>query len=189
MQKFVRDGYANISPRNPLRKLRDKERDCLCSLLRAYAATEGRRGPFSPLEAAGRTAARAGKLAAEMETNCFAGHTGQLLRPVLQDFENLTLVLRRFSRKLETHLELIGKPGHKNKTSAKRLLLMASELVYMTTGAYNDEHVAELLQSYRSEQADCSGDAIRKKREHLQKTYPDLYLDGKARIRKHLLTT
>jgi hypothetical protein len=47
----------------------------------------------------------------------------------------------------------------------------------MKTGTYNHEHVAESFQGqlYPSGAKRLSGDAVRKKREYLQRNYPQLY--------------
>jgi hypothetical protein len=77
---------------------------------------------------------------------------------------------------LEPHLRAIGKPGHKHKSFPNQLIVAASEFVRCKTGSYNDEHLAELFQPIANDVSDdLSGDAIRKRRDQMETTYPDLY--------------
>lgn len=184
----VRTSFENIGPRNPLKKLNDYDKRILVSLLKVYASMPQNGEFYELLDEAAGVAADAGALATRMRSKVFQGPLAEMVAPFLSSLKDLPQRLLYFSRQLGTLLDqTCGKRGHKGKTGKNVLLIMASEFVRLKTGKHNDEHLAELLQAVDpgigvNENADISGDAIRKKREHLKKVYRLLYYDTVNRV-------
>jgi hypothetical protein len=179
--------FANTGPNNPLRKLSDPDKKYLWALLRAYEGVVSAKTEQSqrtdPLEEAARVAIDAALLATKMEAHIFTGPQAASFQPFLVGLEDLASRLKDFANTFQTLLALMGKPGHKQRVFVNRLLLTASEFVYSQFGTYQDEHLAELLQTLdrATEPSELSGDAIRKKRENMKKSYPEVY--------EHIITT
>jgi hypothetical protein len=194
----VKEAFEHTSPTNPLRTLGELDKRLLCSLLTIYIFESQRKGRASPqvklLEEAAKTATEAAALAKRMQRHVFTGNFGERLKPFLHGLEDLPLRLLAFSGRVGSIMDVVGKPGHKEHTLQNRVLVQASELVKLRTGSPNDEHLAELCQAMTLDEElkkfceskkrvrgrpgvkdELSGDAIRKKREHLAKVYPVLY--------------
>lgn len=180
-EKVVKESFENVGPRNPLRKLSDSDKRILVALLNVYVLTADLNPAFSHFEKAAGVAAEAESLGRSIQSVVFAGDVGRLLAPFVGNFQDLPGRLESFSLLLRTLLDrTVGKRGHKEKVWRNTFLIMASELVRFKTGNHYDEHLAELLQTLNpielNQQEDISGDSIRKKREHLKKVYPLIYV-------------
>jgi hypothetical protein len=180
--KFVREAFENTGPRNPLRKLAEEERMYIVASLVMYK-TKLPKTSMDPWEQTTKTATDAATLAKKISEVLKATHLEPLkdlepLKSRLGAFEELPGRLRTFAVVVGGLLRhLSGKPGHQQKVLHNQSLVMASQFVRCRTGKYYDEHLAELFQAINndSELRDFSGDAIRRKREHFEKTYPLLY--------------
>jgi hypothetical protein len=117
------------------------------------------------------------KLGSKLESEVFHGPNSDVLLPYISSFSDLPRQLTEFTKVVGGMLDLFGKRGHKEGNLYGFFLIVASEFVRLKTGQHYDEHLAELYQavSERSLTEDLSGDAIRKRREYLKKSYPDLY--------------
>lgn len=187
-RRFVQTAFESLGPDNPLTKLGERERTMLVSLARVADGKSVR--AFKELEQIGRVAREADALASKLHSIVFGGQYGALLAPFLRGSEGLPLQLEQFSTQLRRTVESLGKAGQKGKVSRSQRIVMASEYVRLTTGAYNDEHFAELLQAVNGidndEINEFSGDAIHKRREHLNKKYPELYEHTLRRARGYV---
>jgi hypothetical protein len=180
--RFVREAFQNTGPRNPLRKLSERERMYISACLVTYKGIPGKMGK-DPWEQTTKTAREAATLAKKISQVLNARHIEPLkdlepLKSHLGELEDLPRRLGVFAGLLGGFVRhFVGKPGHAEKVMHNLSLIMASEFVRCRTGKYYDEHLAELFQAINndSELKDFSGDAIRRKREHFKKTYPLLY--------------
>ena len=186
--------FQEIHPKNPLNKLNDSDRKALWALLMAYDyASRIKRGErtnafLKELDSMSKTVADAAKLGARLKSQVFEGTSSEALRPFTAGFEDLPMRLIGFSKTLGEALNSFGKQGHKAKILANQSLVQASEFVLVKTGQHYDEHLAELFQAIgnRPEELELTGDAIRKKREHLKGSYPVLYANAlKLAKREH----
>ncbi len=175
--------FSQLGPKNPLRTLSGSDQGLLMALLVMYK-WRPRPDPSNPselLEEASRVAGLAGSLSKKMQATFFDGALAGAFDPLLAGYKDLPLQLDRFSSRIKLLLDQLGgKAGHKGKTTTNQFLVTASEFVRLKTGTYNDEHLAELMQTLWSDAdpeslKELSGDAIRKKREHLKSTYAILY--------------
>jgi hypothetical protein len=188
-EKFFREPFNDLSQKNPLRKLRESDRILLVSLLGVYLHTPKSDQVTDFLEDVGDIAATAAALGKRLESKVFGGTLAQSFTPFLQNFSFLPSALAVFSGQLGGLVEnVFGKPGQKAKMMKNQFLIMASELVRQKTGKHHDEHLAELLQSVANSNVDedISGDAIRKKREHLKRVYPLIYQNEIRRVKRLL---
>jgi hypothetical protein len=173
--------FRHIAATNPLRKLSGPDQKILYSMLKVYAAVttqDGkRRSKDGLLEKEAKLVADAAKLGSKLESEVFQGPNSDVLFPYISSFSDLPRQLTEFSKVVGGMLDLFGKRGHKEGNLYGFFLIVASEFVRLKTGQHYDEHLAELYQavSERSLSEDLSGDAIRKRREYLKKSYPDLY--------------
>ncbi|MGD0831030.1 MAG: hypothetical protein ABR907_08820 [Terracidiphilus sp.] len=173
--------FRHISATNPLRKLSGPDQKILYSMLKVYAAVttqDGkRRSKDGLLEKEAKLVYDAAKLGSKLESEVFHGPNSDVLLPYISSFSDLPRQLTEFSKVVGGMLDLFGKRGHKEGNLYGFFLIVASEFVRLKTGQHYDEHLAELYQavSERSLTEDLSGDAIRKRREYLKKSYPDLY--------------
>ena len=182
LAKFVREAFQDTGPRNPLRKLSERERMFISACLVTYKGIPGKMGK-DPWEQTAKTAREAATLAKKISQVLNAQHIEPLkdlepLKSYLGELEELPRRLGAFAGLLGGFVRLfVGKPGHEEKVVHNRSLIMASEFVRGRTGKYYDEHLAELFQAINndSDLKDFSGDAIRRKREHFKKAYPLLY--------------
>ena len=172
----ARRAFAEIGPKNPLAKLSKSDKESLCTLLTLYERSS-KNPPSDPWEEIEKLAAQAAAIASRLDGDVFQGSTGEMLKPFLSGYEDVPQRLRSLSAELGALAALQGKPGYKSKNFSIQFLVMASEFVRLGTKRPNNEHLAELLQAIDtvSELNSLTGDAIRKKREHLRKNYPDLY--------------
>ena len=184
----VRRSFENIGPRNPLRKLTAHDRRLLVAFLQIQVSAPESGGVSDFLEEIAQIADEAGALGSSIKAKMFAGPLAESLAPFLGDFQYLPAVLALFSKRIGDLVEnAVGKRGHKGRVYKNQFLIMASEFVRQKTGKHYDEHLAELLQSVPGVDADgddISGDAIRKKREHLKRTYPLIYRSAVDRARR-----
>ena len=179
LAKFVREAFRNTGPRNPLRKLSERERIFISACLVSYKGVPEEAGT-DVWEQAAKTATEAATLTKKISEVLNGKHTQPMwdLKPLesyFREFEELPGRLHVFSVVLGGYLRhFVGKPGHQDKVMHNRSLIMASEFVRCRTGKYYDEHLAELFQAINndSDLKDFSGDAIRRKREHFKKAYP-----------------
>lgn len=173
--------FRHIAATNPLRKLSGPDQKILYSMLKVYAAVTTqngkRRSKDGLLEKEAKLVADAAKLGSKLESEVFHGPNSDVLLPYISSFSDLPRQLTEFSKVVGGMLDLFGKRGHKEGNLYGFFLIVASEFVRLKTGQHYDEHLAELYQavSERSLSEDLSGDAIRKRREYLKKSYPDLY--------------
>ena len=173
--------FRHIAATNPLRKLSGPDQKILYSMLKVYAAVTTqngkRRSKDGLLEKEAKLVADAAKLGSKLESEVFHGPNSDVLLPYIYSFSDLPRQLTEFSKVVGGMLDLFGKRGHKEGNLYGFFLIVASEFVRLKTGQHYDEHLAELYQavSERSLTEDLSGDAIRKRREYLKKSYPDLY--------------
>ena len=173
--------FRHIAATNPLRKLSGPDQKILYSMLKVYAAVTTqngkRRSKDGLLEKEAKLVADAAKLGSKLESEVFHGPDSDVLLPYISSFSDLPRQLTEFSKVVGGMLDLFGKRGHKEGNLYGFFLIVASEFVRLKTGQHYDEHLAELYQaiSERPLTADLSGDAIRKKREYLKESYPDLY--------------
>jgi len=173
--------FRHIAATNPLRKLSGPDQKILYSMLKVYAAVTTqngkRRSKDGLLEKEAKLVADAAKLGSKLESEVFHGANSDVLLPYIYSFSDLPRQLTEFSKVVGGMLDLFGKRGHKEGNLYGFFLIVASEFVRLKTGQHYDEHLAELYQavSERSLTEDLSGDAIRKRREYLKKSYPDLY--------------
>lgn len=180
-EEFIRQiaqEFVNIGPQNPLRKLDIRDKARLLLVLVVYWTFRDDPRLMAAAERAAQLAADARKLAMRIESEARHGALISEFPLLLETCEDLQAKLGRFSRETRLAMELVGKQGHKQKNLASCLLITASEFVRQTTGSYNDEHLAELCQGKflgPRRRSVMSGDAIRKKRDYLQKEYPELY--------------
>jgi hypothetical protein len=147
---------------------------------------------FDDFEEIAEITAQAGALGRSIQAKMFAGPRAPALAPFLHKFQHLPTELAYFSNVIGALIEtLAGKRGHKAKIAKNQHLIEASEFVRQKTGKYYDEHVAELLQTIPrlnvDVEEDISGDAIRKKREHLKRTYPLIYRNVVDRVNKQYI--
>jgi hypothetical protein len=187
VQNFVHQSFASLGVRNPLRRLTDTEKTLLVLVL--ISANHKPRGSFFvDMERMSALAAEAGALGKKIQADIVRAKFGRDLLTMLPWAAMLPLMLQRFATQFGGLLEsLAGKPGHKSKTAASYQLVSASEFVRTQTGKYLDEQLADLYQAVRQDDSledEFSGDAIRKKREHLKKTYPVLYRGAVNRARE-----
>jgi hypothetical protein len=178
-KRRLEESFNNIGPKNPLRTLGPQDKKHLWACLKLYSETQLSElsGALAQFETASRTTSEAAKLAARIEEQFLGGPASRSFEPFMRGFHDLPAQLRRFSATLGDLLQASGRQGHKERLFSNRFLVTASELVRVRTGTHNDEHLAELFQSVGGEnfEIDVSGDAIRKKREHIRKNYPDIY--------------
>jgi hypothetical protein len=174
------NAFEDLGPKNPLRQLREEDRQLLWAYLKLFAfMTEhlDRRELDEELgKRAQRTVCEAARFAARLEADVFQGALAKGLRPFISGFEALPEQLRAFADNIGWVLDLAGKPGRQGELFINQLLIMASELVRLRIGSPFDEHVAELFQTIATnKESDFSGAAIHKKRNYLKKNYPHLY--------------
>jgi len=177
---LVRKRFENVGPKNPLRGLSDHDKCFLTALLEVYARAPESDKLSDTLEEAAGIAAEAGSLAGKIESRFLSGPLAEMLGLYIGSSRDLPARLATFSKSMGAIIDnLVGKRGHKGKTSRNRFLIMASEFVRLKTGKHYDEHLAELMQTINPsidfDGDDISGDSIRKKRVHLKKTYALLY--------------
>lgn len=181
---FVAAAFSALVPKNPLRKLGGRDRELLWALLTVSSISMDEYDPKrDPVELASAAAADAGRLADRLERDLFNGPVQLALMPLLASFGGLPGMLRELSQ-VSHLLSVVGKPGQKGKARLNEVLVMASELVRLRTGHYYDEQTMELWQHIdpQSERAKLNQDVIRKTRERLQTSYPDLYRAAVARV-------
>ena len=177
--KVVREAFEEVGARNPLKKLDDLDKRLLVSFLYIYRAPIRLDKAYKHFEECADIAAEAGELGRRIRSVVLGGQLAQILN--FGTIQDLPARLENFSIQLGSFLDKVaGKRGHKSKVAKSRFLITASELVRLKTGKHYDEHLAELLQAVGprvslEKLADISGDSIRKKREHLKKTYPLVY--------------
>lgn len=184
---YVRTAFAHTGPRNPLNGLEEGDKWLLVSLLTVYLAlplpADHVIAELEDLETFAETARQTKAWAKKLRQARDSQFTQVLqsmpsLKIVLGNFHDLPPRLEAFGILLGGLLDqLVGKRGQKRKLMKNEFLLMASEFVRLKTNRYNDEHLAELIQSLsdNSDLSDLSGDAIHKKREHFKRTYPLVY--------------
>jgi hypothetical protein len=183
--------FQEIHPKNPLNKLNDSDRKILWAMLMVYAHASGpKHGEranafFKELDSMSKTVADAAKLGTRLKSQVFKGTSSEALRPFTAGFDDLPARLIEFSKTLGEALNSFGKQGHKAKILTNQSLVQASEFVLVKTGQHYDEHLAELFQAIgnRPEELELSGDAIRKKREHLKESYPVVYANALKRAK------
>lgn len=187
-EKFERlcdRAFNEAGPENPLQRMAQRDRHYLIAIFTLFARSRG--GIVIPslleLEEADRIASDAGKLAVRIRDTVLCGQVGEL-DDFPRRFHGLPQLLEQFSDYLSALLGPLGKPGQKQKILLNRLVVTASEFVKLRTGSYNDEHLAEVLQTILDDpDEDFSAQAIRKKREQTRRSYPRQYAEAERAAR------
>ena len=176
--KYVNESFKQLGPKNPLRSLSASDRRVLTSVIDVYLHVTPKdvyNRVYEQWETAAEIAEEAAKLGRRIKTSLFEGQLAEELGPLLRGARQLPAFLEAFSIFRGQIVDnSVGKRGHKGKIARNNFLVAASELVLCWTGKHHDEHLAELIQvigADRDDLTDISGDSIRKKREHLKKTY------------------
>lgn len=183
----IERAFASTSPKSPLKLLAESDRRYVWSFLLMYEVMSKSKG-LEPADQLGKLLADTEKLAERLQSELFEGEYAESLVSFTAGFEDLPLRLAAFSSRLGKALDSGGKRGHKGKTSANQILVEVSEFVRMRIGQHYDEDLAELFQAVasgiRPMSEDMSGDAIRKKREYMAKSYPVLFANASKSARK-----
>jgi hypothetical protein len=170
--------FSGIGPNNPLKGMSRRDKVQLIVIVSLYEHCRDEESDLmQKAERTARLVSDAGKLANRFQQEWDNGTLLAIAEPLERFSKNLQEELSLFSTEVGRFFDLMGKKGHKQKTLSNLSLVTASEFICAKTGTHNDEHFAELLQD-RSANLNfnqLSGDAIRKKREHLQKKYPGFY--------------
>lgn len=179
ISKGVAEEFADNGPNNPLNKLEARDKAQLLAIMVVYEHFRDASDEkiTESAERVARLAADAGKLARRIEIELSEGSFLGIWEKLLDHCRDLQSKLSWFSIGVGELMDSTGKKGHKQNNLSNCFLVTASEFVRLKTGTYNDEHFAELFQGRSDipESKELSGDAIRKKREYLQKKYPNLY--------------
>jgi hypothetical protein len=195
---FVRKVFEDTGPNNPLRKLSDEKKHVLVALVHVYLMERLlalNTGNADALDEIGTIAAEASDLANRMRTLVFGGSLAEPLSSLVGKFRGLPSILEAFASQTSWLVNQTGKPGHKEKLWRSHYLIVGSEFIHGVAGNYFDEHFAEVIQTVAfrcnpsSEAGDLSGDAIRKKREHIKKTYPAMFAHYHNEARDMVLKT
>lgn len=174
-EEIIAREFAHIHPHNPISSISLRDKIWLLALISAYELVRDDKTYMRLEEEITKLASDAKKMADRFE-EAGSNHSVLYLLAYQNDCRELAARLRSFAT-ISDWLDDLGKPGHKQKTSAATSLVCCSEFICLRTGSFQDEHFAELLQGRGVSLAsrDLSGDAIRKKREHLRKRYPSTY--------------
>ena len=171
--------YEGLRPNNRLRLLLKHEKELLVGIAVSYQHFRDSDGAYTTaLEEAEDLSNQIEETCSRMRLFLSGTSCGQLFATLLPDALTTSRRLRRIGRQLKSHTIAIGKKGHKSKNLANSFLVMCAEFVKIKTESSNAEDLAELLQIVLEDdqKGDTSGDAIRKKRRYLMKTYPALYI-------------
>jgi hypothetical protein len=170
--------FQRIHPDNPLNKLCEPQQRLLYSML--FLDTTMERIPKGQSkdhkgERLAKLAAEANRIAAQFELEVFQeGYYSDLFGQLASDSRDVPRRFMALAQFVGGCLDKLGKPGHKERNEGNTFFILATEFVRLTTGAYNDEHLADLYQFISERSGDYSAEAIRKKRERLRKAYPTL---------------
>ena len=177
LRKAVKEAFDCLGAANPLNQLIELDKAIVWGALMTF--TSDRNRPSAPLmrqlDRLAKIAKDAAKLSSTIE-EVFQNDFGEVLNRRIAACEDLPIRLSFFSGQVEEFLLPLGDTGLRRKrTLEDRYLIYASEFVKFKTGTWNDEHVAELLQTMRSGVTEFSGDAIRKTRERFKLKHPIVY--------------
>jgi hypothetical protein len=180
----VARAFECLGEANPLRRLSNQDQELVWANLMFFQIKRDERirgplkGPLEELEGIAKAASDAANLAAKIE-EFLQNDCGEVLNRRLTGFGCLPTLLKSFASKVNGDglLSAFGETRFKRARAFEdQLLIHASQLVLQKTGSWNDEHLAELYQSMRSDLGrDFSGEAIRRRRERFKKEHPKLY--------------
>jgi hypothetical protein len=172
---LVAKAFAGLGGDNPLKKMPAADRELVWASLVIFAREKDNPRTslkIQKLEALARAVSDAARLSAEIK-ELLRNEYGDVLNRRLKACQGLPAQLDSFMTQVGG---LLYTTGFKKQRAMKDYrLIYASELVRLRTGTWNDEPLAELLQTLRDEGADFSGDAIHKKRERFKTKYPVVY--------------
>jgi hypothetical protein len=174
------EAFKNLKLDSPLLELNGSDRDLLFALIVTYGGakeTVDAKRSKNPWQVMVRTVAAAGKAGARLKRDVFLGPLPKFLPIYAEEYADLPDRLIEFSKVVGALLALAGKAGHENKVLKNQLLVLASEFVLLRTRRYNDEHLADLIQTIAKFPLSdgFSANSITHERERLKKNYPQLY--------------
>jgi hypothetical protein len=176
-QAAAKAAYASTSKKNPLNDFSDHDKQTMWALIKVTKESAGEKGGLDHLDRLHHIISEATNLADRLEDLLQDKLITNLFAPFLEQHTNLPAGLRAFASEIGRHLDLLGKPGHYGTVFTNVRLTAVSEFIKQKTGRYNDENLSELMQGVRPIKVDenFSGDAIRKRRMNLKKSYSAMY--------------
>jgi hypothetical protein len=175
-RKAVAQAFDCLGEANPLRAMAEADKAVVWGTLGLFADERSAPSRYEQQwDRLAQVAADAAKLASRIEEILQADH-GEVLNRRLKNSRDLPTHLSSFADQAGGLVKTLGETDLKRRRALQdRFLIYASEFVKLKTGTWNDEHLAELLQTMRSVSADFSGDAIRKTRERFRQKHHVLY--------------
>jgi hypothetical protein len=185
LRAFTAEAFENLHDGNPLKHMGEEDQELVCGWPMLFVRErDGLDDHLHRIEQAAQIASDAVELATRMQKlflrNPLPEDENPLPGGLSAEHHDLPARLHSFANGVNgvrQWTDHFGKTAVKRQRVRRDLLLVgASEWVKSKTGTWNDEHLAELLQSISFDLEDFSGDAIRKRRERFKQDYPKLYL-------------
>ena len=188
LSRYRKKYEVDLARNNPLRRLDDRELIAVFACLTMYLSDKEQHIEFSAtsLKETRMISEEAALLGERISRLMWKSKPWDQFR-FLKIHRILPPLLSTFSKSLSGFVDLFAKKASDNDTG-RDFLICASLILRSSTGSFHDEHLAEVIQLLPrpkvqpyapgrpvSARSELSGDAIRKKRDRLRRSYPQRY--------------